>query len=204
MDKNVIIKLEEYLFKHKVKPSVAASMVAGIIGVIIGVKPATTSFFDADEFVKLDPDDCKEVFKQAGLKALFFRHECIEGCKMTWIEDVYIARDVKTAEKLHQAFMKLHSTIDDMGQTCNQRNWEEASREIGHLLGYPETAVEYFIANQDIEDEERERLMERYQFYIHSPMHHEEEYQAYDHKIYHALQEYAPKTAKILIDKKSH
>ena len=204
MDKNAIAKLENYIFEHKIKPGVAASIVAGITGVMIGVKPATVFLFNADEFTELDPDDCKEAFNQAGLKALFFKHEYYERGKITWIEDVYVAHDVETADKLHQAFAKLHNTIDDIGQTYNQKGWEEASRDIGRLLGYPETAIEYFIASQDPEDEERKQLMGRYQFYVHSPKHHEEEYQAYDRKIYQALQEYAPKSAKLLIDKKSH
>ena len=35
--------------------------------------------------------------------------------------------------------------------------------------------------------------MARYQFYIHSPEHHEEEYQAYDAKIFQAIRDFAPK-----------
>lgn len=203
MDKNIITKLENYIFEHKAKPGVAASIVAGIVGVMIGVKPATVFSFDANEFAELDPDDCKEAFSQAGLVALFFRHEYVERNKITWIEDVYVACDTETADKLHQAFIKLHSVIDDMGQIYNQKGWEEASRDIGRLLGYPETAIEYFIANQDPEDEERKRLMARYQFYIHSPEHHEEEYQAYDAKIFQAIRDFAPKTADIILFKKT-
>lgn len=72
------------------------------------------------------------------------------------------------------------------------------------MLGYPETAIECSIANQDPEDEERKQLMGRYQFYVHSPKHHEEEYQTYDRKIYQALQEYAPRSAALLIDEQNH
>ena len=204
MDKNAITKLENYIFEYKAKPGVAANIIAGVIGVMIGVKPATVFLFNADEFAELDPDDCKEAFGQAGLKALFFKHEYYERGRITWIVDVYVAHDVETADKLHQAFAKLHNTIDDMGQVYNQKGWEEASRDIGRLLGYPETAIEYFIASQNLEDEERKQLMERYQFYIHSSKHHEEEYQTYDRKIYQALQEYAPRSAALLIDEQNH
>jgi hypothetical protein len=93
--------------------------------------------------------------------------------------------------------------MDDIGQTINQKLWEESSREIGRLLGYPETAIEYFIAEQDIEDEERQRLLGRYQFYVHSPQHHEQEYQAYDAKIFQAIRDYTPKTADIILSRKS-
>lgn len=44
--------------------------------------------------------------------------------------------------------------------------------------------------------------MARYQFYVHSPEHHEEEYQAYDAKIYQALHDYTPKTADLILFQK--
>ena len=94
--------------------------------------------------------------------------------------------------------------MDDIGQIVNQELWRESSIEIGHLLGYPATATEYFITELDTDNEERKQLMERYRFYVHSPKHHEEEYQSYDHKIFQAVQDYAPKSAKLLLDKKSH
>ena len=86
MDKNAITKLENYIFEYKAKPGVAANIIAGVIGVMIGVKPATVFLFNADEFVELDPDDCQEAFNQAGLKALFFKHEYYERGRITWIE----------------------------------------------------------------------------------------------------------------------
>lgn len=199
MNKEVITNLENYLFEHKNKPHVAASMMADYIGVIIGVKPSAINHFDATELPSIDLVEFNELLDQAGLKAVFLKQDYIDVGKLTWLEEICVSHDIETAFNLHQAFTKLHSSMDDIGQTLNQETWEESSRKIGHLLGYPSTAIEYFITEQDIENEERNQLLERYQFYIHSPKHHEEEYQSYDHKIFQALQDYAPKTASFFL-----
>lgn len=198
MDREIIAKLENYIFEHKSKPHAAASMMADLLGVMIGVKPASIDHFGAKELSEIDLLEFNELLNQANLKVLFFKQDYISMGKLSFVEDVYVSRDAETAFKLHQAFTKMRSSMDDIGQVFNQKSWEESSREIGRLLGYPATAVEYFIVEQDIENEERKQLMERYQFYVHSPEHHEEEYQAYDLKIFQALQEYTPKALSLL------
>lgn len=205
MDKTIIAELENYMFKHETKPTVAAYVVADIIGVMIGIKPATViNHINTTESSKQDPNDLIELLNRANLKALFFTQSYFSMGKIIWSEDVYISHDIRVAAKLHQLFEKLRDSMDNMGQIFDQGTWEESSRKIGHLLGYPTTAVEYFITEQDIDNEERKQLMKRYQFYVHSPKHHEEEYRAHDYKIIQALQDYAPKSAKILIDSKDH
>ena len=203
MDREIIAKLENYIFEHKNKPGTAAGMMTDYIGVMIGVKPAAVNYFNAEELSGVDLIEFNELLNRAGLKALFFRQDYVKMGKLVWIKDIYVSRNTETAFKLHQAFEKLYNSMDDIGQTINQKLWEESSREIGHLLGYPETAIEYFIAEQDIENEERQRLSGRYQFYIHSPQHHEREYRAYDAKIFQAIREYTPKTADIMLSRKS-
>lgn len=198
MNRDLLSKLEDYIFEHKIRPNVAASMMADFIGVMIGIKPAAIGNFEAEEFLNIDPEEIFGILDQVGLKALFFKQEYISAGKLVWIEDIYVSRNIKTATELRQSFMKLRSTMDDMGQIFDKKAWEESSREIGHLLGYPSTAIEYFIAEQDIDNEERLQLMNRYQFYIHSPEHHEQEYQAYDQKIDQAIRDYAPKTARFI------
>ena len=202
MNRDAIIKLEEFLFVHKKKPNVAAHMMADYLGVMIGIKSAAVNYFDATEYITVNPKEYIENLNQVGLKALFFRQEQVSMDKLTWIENIYVAHNIETAKQLHRAFVRLHSTIDDASQFLDRQVWEDSSREIGRLLGYPSTAVEYFITEQDINNEERKQLMKRYRFYVHSPEHHEEEYQAYDHKIFQALQEYAPRSAKILTSDK--
>ena len=205
MDKNIIAELENYIFEYKPKPVVAADAMADIIGVMIGVKPAAIiGRIITKETVKTDPINLIEHLNRANLKALLFMHNFFSMGEMIWNEDIYISRDLETAAKLRQLFEQLRDSMDDAGQIFDRKTWEESSREIGHLLGYPDTAVDYFIAEQDVDNEERKQLMKRYQFYVHSPKHHEEEHRAYDQKIFQALEEYAPKSAKLLLEDKSH
>ena len=49
MDKNKIIELEDFIFKVKEKPGVAAGMMADIIGVLIDLKPAMIGDFSKNE-----------------------------------------------------------------------------------------------------------------------------------------------------------
>lgn len=199
MNKEVITDLENYIFEHKNNPYVAAGMMADYLGVMIGVKPSATNHFDATELINIDLIEFNELLGRAGLKAIFFKQDWIDMGKLTWLEDIYVSHDIKTALKLRQAFTKLYSSMDDIGQILDQESWEESSRGIGHLLGYPETAIDYFITEQNIDDEERKQLMRRYHFYVHSPKHHEQEYQSYDYKILQAIRDYAPKTASELL-----
>lgn len=198
MDREKIIELENFIFEHHTKAELAASAMADFMGVIIGVKPAAVTDFEIEKIANVNPEEIIELFGRVGLKALFFTHEYINMGRPTLNEEIYVSHDFETATKLREAFQKMRSSIDDLGQTFDEKTWEESSREIGRLLGYPDTAIKYFIAEQDIDNAERQSLMAKYRFYAHSPKHHEQEYQNYDRKIYQALQDYAPKTTKML------
>lgn len=197
MDRGKIIELENVIFEHHAKAKVAANAMADFMGVIIGVKPAAITYFEIEDFVNIDSEKIIELLDQIGLKALFFAYEYISMGQLKSIEEVYISRDTRTAIELREAFQKMRSSIDDFGQFSDEKKWEESSRRIGRLLGYPDTAIEYFITERDIDNPERQSLMAKYRFYAHSPEHHEQEYRNYDRKIYQALQDYAPRTAKI-------
>lgn len=203
MDKAKVIELENFIFQSRSKVGTAASMISDFVGVMIGVKPVASEYFTAEEFSELDFEHLINLLNQVGLKPLFFKRDYVYMGKLTWIEDVYVSRDIKTILNLREYSEKLRHSMDDIGQIFNQALWEESSREIGKLLGYPDTAIDYFISNQDINDEERQKLVERNRFYVHSPEHEEQEYQAYDRKIYQALSDYAPKTAKLFSENKS-
>ena len=68
MNQEIITKLEDYIFKYKIKPSTAASMMADLIGVMIGIKPSAIGHFEAEEFSNIDPDEIFELLNQAGLR----------------------------------------------------------------------------------------------------------------------------------------
>lgn len=203
MNKLEIIELENFVFQNKSKVSTATSMMSDFIGVMIGVKTVASECFTAEEFSGLDSERLIDLLNQVGLKSLFFRRNYVYKGKLTWIEDIYVSRSIQSILDLRKQFEKLHQSMDDMGQIFNQALWEESSRRIGKMLGYPDTAIEYFIANQDVDDEKRQKLIKRNRFYVHSPEHEEQEYQFYDRKIYQALSDYAPQTAKYFSEDKS-
>lgn len=190
------IALENYIFTHSTEPDRAAYMMASIIGVYIDVKPAAAEDFSSKEMEDINPGDLIDLLKPLGLRAIFFHDVYPENNKIEWIQYVYISKDVTTAAKLHQEFKNLWGSMDNYGQTLDESKWQSATRKIGSLLGYPDTAVEHFANNTDadIDDPDRIARMKRYRYYIHTAEHEDDEFKAYDLKINQAIAKYAPKT----------
>jgi len=111
--------------------------------------------------------------------------------------DVYIAQNEANAIKAQGLF---HRLWQDGGFENPELN-----SEIGEMLGYPKTAIDYFadLRRQgtdpaDFSQDERERCA-RNRFYIHSPEHEDEEFDAFERKIYEEVNKYCPKTAATLL-----
>lgn len=206
MPKETIISLENLIFATKSKPLAAASVMAGIIGVLIDLKPVSESIFMTDELALLDHNQFMELMEKLELKALFFHHSFIEINKLVNDEYVYISRATESAIDAHVAVEDLWSTMDDYGQIIDTEAWQNATKKIGHLLGYPASAIEEF-ANLDLisetADPDRIARMERNRYYSHSTAHEEQEFNSYDLKLNQAIAEYAPRTAQIYASDKS-
>ncbi len=54
IDKDKVKVLEDFIFLHKKKPGAAASSVASVIGVLVGLKPSAVIDFNSDECLKFD------------------------------------------------------------------------------------------------------------------------------------------------------
>lgn len=205
MNKTAIIDLEKLIFDAKKKPAVAAHIIADIIGVAIGIKPAMVGYFDIGEISALDYEKLTTLLQGLGLKALFFSHTMIGNSGLETDEDMYVSTASEKAAEAHAAFEELWQTMDDFGQIYNPEKWEVTTKRIGKLMGYPETAIKEFVnpSNSDAEsDEERTARMRRNRYYAHSAEHEEEEYQAYDLKINQAIAELAPMTTKLFVAEK--
>lgn len=200
IDKDKVKVLEDFIFLHKKKPGAAASSVASVIGVLVGLKPSAVIDFKSDECLKFDEWEIIELFGNLGLKILAFKHKN-SGIHMTdKTVDVFISRNQETAYKLHCEFEKLWSSMDALAQIYDQKKWESATREIGHLLGYPDTAIESFVNlnDEELNSDERIARMERNRYFAHSAEHEEEERETYDYVLNRAINELAPKTTEIL------
>ena len=77
-------------------------------------------------------------------------------------------------------------------------------RKIGRLLGYPETATDWFLIRQEkidlneIDDDEIYKDLQNYFHFIHSRNNAEEEFEEYDQPIHEAMEKYTPLSAKLM------
>ena len=62
-----------------------------------------------------------------------------------------------------------------LGKLLIWKSGEKNTREIGKLLGYPKTAIDDFVKNDDYDDEERTKRMKRNHYYTHSAKYEERE-----------------------------
>ena len=205
MDKITIIELEKLIFQIKKKPEGAARMMADIIGVLIGVKPVALGIVDSDEIPELRTRiQLKEYLEKLGLKALFFGRNGFDIDGPEWRENIFISKELKIAVQAHETFEQLWQTMDNLGQIFAPNEWRVATKKIGRLLGYPETAVDAFADNREnIVSEEHIRRIDRNRYYVHSAEHEEQEYYEYDYKINQAISELAPQATQVLTSNKA-
>lgn len=202
MDKDKIIELENYLFSAKIKPPVAASIMAEIIGVLIDLKPAMLGGFTEKEFNNYKDEDLDKILHELGLECVHSEHLYNVNGEEKVCKDFYVSKKKKLAEKTHQSFVELWPTIDDNGEIIDHKKWAKATTKIGKLLGYPKTAIKEFVEERDIENEDRMKRMERNRYYAHSAKYEEKEFRQYDLKLNKAISEFAPKTTAIWIEDK--
>lgn len=194
MNDQRIINLENFIFTNVNMEDVAANTIADIIGVLIDIKPAMIGGFTASEYEKIDTDKFVRLLDTLNLKVLLFNHPYMLSNKMEREEIFCISKSIDLSKQLHDAFTDLWATMDDYGKVFAMENWEDATKRIGELLGYPDTAIDYFIKEKNLNDEKRIACMRRNRYYVHNPMFEEREFEAYDRKLNQAISEYAPKT----------
>ena len=123
-------RLERFLFRYSDSPNAAAETVAQIVGVFISIKPAMEGDFspvysDAKILWRFT-----KILEELKLAVIFDSSQNSAGGKV-----FFIARSHKKAAELQDAFRELW---------CKGPNAENHTR-IGVLLGYPDSAVQYFI-----------------------------------------------------------
>jgi hypothetical protein len=195
-----VVKLENYLFEHIQEPDSVAVAASCCVGVAIGLKPSGAFIMSYKELISCDQEELIKIFEDLGLKIVVSLRSIKTNDEPEWYFDLCVAHDFKTARELKQAFELLRDSMDELGQTTDPEDWEVATKKIGHLLGYPETAVESFINMTDKERDSEERVarMRRTRYFAHSAEHEKEECEAYDYVLNRAIDELAPRTTEIL------
>ena len=195
---NTMNKIEEFLY-DVFNEKKAAAVAADLIGVIEEIKPAALvdspkESMNRDEFIKK--------IKALELEVVFEIREYVnKSGEVIKHGNLFVSKKRILAEKLKEELEKMWSTLNS-GKIIDRAKWKKSSLEIGKMLGYPETAVEYFVehTNDDmveIDDDWTER-MNRNRYYAHSKEHEKEEFLAYDKPLNVAIEKYLPVTAEIL------
>ncbi|MCQ2571201.1 MAG: hypothetical protein MJ154_03065 [Candidatus Saccharibacteria bacterium] len=177
-----ISSLERFIYKHLGYTESSAYLLSNIIGVLIDVKPSA---------------QCDWPLLKSDIKTLWLLKQKLESLKLVVIfgenessfKVFYVAKSHKRAELIKKAFENLH----DKGASA------EIHTEIGKLLGYPDTAVQYYIRlhpEKGMSDNHRAMII-RNRFYAHSLSHEDEEFDSYEKPIYRYLSRHCPRTAKL-------
>ena len=155
-----------------------------VVGVLIGLKPVAMIGNNSE-----NRDIDAELISDLGLRTAFWSEKNL----------TYVSFDQILANRMAE----LHRTV--WGE--NTEHLEE-NREIGQLLGYPKTAVEYFVRRLelfktgmplpmlDVEDDEN--ISEYFLEMILSPEHYKAEIAEYCRPLEKAVQQYAPKTYALI------
>lgn len=163
----------------------------GLVGVVGNVKQATEFLVYArDDEKEEKSDDIKTILDGLGLKY-------IEKTERSEYDSDYVEIQycVAKTEEIVQRVVDLREACRKGVQT------NEATRDLGRLFGFPETAIEYFIKrNNGVVPDEKYMPLKEYGFYIHSPGNEKEEYMQYEQKINGLFQKYCPTSARELLE----
>lgn len=153
--------------------------VTDVIGVLVGLKPAALVGGNKQD---IDTD----LLGRLGLSYTQWPEKNL----------VYVSRDGETVRRLAE----LHKKVWGKNAT-----YPDESREIGRLLGYPETATEYFIKRLKtldsdsplpafIPEETKDTVSSYFQNLVLSPDNYKEELASYCEPLEAAVREFAPRT----------
>lgn len=183
IDHEAVTKIDEYMMQSSENPTVMAHYVADLAGVAASVKPTALIQIMPTE-LNIDNAKLAELIKNSGLVIA-------NG----WEDGKYfISKSEELANQVKEKFHKLwDKSITD-----------EENRDLGRILGYPETAVaQDFSKPQTIVGKIRKSFSKKEspvlaRYYTHSPEHQEEEFEAYEEPLHKYLEEYCPQATAIL------
>ena len=202
-------ELERFVYHRKPEAS-AAQMIATLVGVYAGIKPAGVVDFLENEASGVDLVKFRGMLAQLGMQLVTDVGESKEGDGVARFVMLFVAPAMGTAGELAAAFAKLHATMDEDGRINELEGWMRSTREIGRLLGYPESAIEAFVletsewAKTGVDGEMNTRKRKytmvggRNRYYVHSLEHERDEFEAHDRPLNQAIEKWTPYTAEKL------
>lgn len=196
-------KLEKYLLGSHERELIVADRLSNLVGVLIDIKPACIIDFRKNDFLKFDSKKFEDYLKKLGL--VFKAEETlveVKGGEDFKVNTYFISKKQETLNMIVDAEHELYDLFDENEPNAPVIKMEH--RKIGRLLGYPETAIEYFLVRcekmdlGEISMEEAMKDVNKYHHFIHSRTNGEEEYEEYDRPIHEAMEKYLPTSAEIM------
>lgn len=187
------------LYFYQKKKMMGVSFLAGVLGVLIDLKPAALLINDKiNENKLLDNKRILEILNKLGVVLV---REKLNKFSNEEIEYLYLAKTARVCLELQKWHREFFNSVSESGEILDKKVWAEANYQIGKMLGYPETATLEYIRMQieDIEKDDNYRSrMERNYYYMHSARYENEEFEAYDLRLNLAVNEYLPVTKEIM------
>ena len=197
----VLSEFEEYLLKTTSRQSVVADRLSNILGVLIDIKPTCIIDFNPN-FESFDLAKFEQYLEKLDLKFIYDHTKIGGESELDFVNTYFMSKNLETVKQLVEAEHKLYNLFNT--DEPNSPLIKNQHRLIGRLLGYPETAIEFFLIRQEkmdlgeIEKSEWQKDLKTYFHFIHSRLNGEEEFELYDRPIHEAMDKYLPTSAKIM------
>ena len=196
MNARNIAQIENFFLRNKEREPGAINCVTDIVGILIGLKPTALIDFSSEEMKKVSRSEIKAALEKVGLKCIFYSRKTVSANKLFLNEMIFVSKKFDSAVKLYNAFIKMWSSIDEIGQIIDKKTWIKTTRQIGKLLGYPNTAIDSFIKNEIRHKSGNDSLViisDKYKNFAHSKKYAEKEVKLYNKPLDEAIKKYAPK-----------
>ena len=205
MDKTtseVLGEFDRFLVENCGRPEIAADRLSCIVGVLIDVKPACMIDFTEFDTKEMDLKKFEDFLHRLGLEFIYDKTDLGENFEIQFTHTYFISKKLETAQMLVDAEQELydHFSTDEP----NAPIIKIIHRKIGRLLGYPETATDWFLVRSEkmdeseLADDEIYRDLQNFYHFIHSRNNSDEEFLEYDQPIHAAMEKYTLMSAKLM------
>ncbi len=161
----------------------AIERTSAVVGVIADIKPAGLVGFEYQSGSEEQQEAFETNLQNMGIN---FIEQDTGGV----YQHYFISKDLETAKELQQAFLALWAN-NGTGNSSDDIN-----ELLGHLLGYPETAIQYAKSGKAGAVGPLQKCPDT--LMVHDPAHFEEEYAAYEQPIYEIMDKACPELTEIM------
>ena len=200
--RKILESFDQYLVEKCARPGIAADRLSCIVGVLVDVKPACMIDFNNKDAETMDLKVFEKFLTNLGLKFLYEKTDLNADFEVKFTHTYFISKEKSTARMLLEAEHELYDHF--LTDEPNAPIIKIIHRKIGRLLGYPETATDWFLVRaekmdlEEIDENEYFKDLQKYHHFIHSRTCGEEEFEIYDKPIHEAMEKYTPLSAKLL------